>query len=604
MQLNRIREIVDARDISRYRFWKQTGLDRATAYRLYNDPSYIPSEPVLEKICKAYGLRTEDLLKEESDPIAAPIVTQTFSPQRAVGEEHLTLSELETWFWAAACAIRGAADAPRFMDFILPLVFYKRLCDVFEDEFAACVQEFGNEALALKIIEEDYTDALQSSREPIVRFYIPQDFLWDSFCDHPNQGLGEFVTNALRTVAHLNPALRGVLDIQDFNETTAGIRTLSDERLADLIQVLSRHRLGLKNIDPEVLGQAYEYLVWKFAEAQGKKGGEFYTPKEIGWLIAELIDPEPFTTIYDPACGSGGLLIKIRQLYEQRHPGEESKAPKLYGQDINQTTFAIAKMNMILHDYTDSFLAIGDTFHKPIFGTEKSGLKRFDYVVANPPWNMNNYDQSYYISDPWGRFPYGIPPKSSADWGWVQLVLASMNADSRAAIILPPGAVFRGSGSKSSNVEKDIRRAFIENDLIEGVILLPDRLFSGASIPAIILLLNRNKKPERRQQILLINASSYSKKERQKNILDAEGITTIAKVYHNWETRDKLSQIISLEEARAVDYNILPSKFVDISEKVQYRPLNEILADLSYIRTEKQKVNLKLENFLSKLGIK
>lgn len=604
MQLNRIREIVDARDISRYRFWKQTGLDRATAYRLYNDPTYIPSDSVLEKICKAYGLRTEDLLKEESEPIAAPVVTQTSSPQRAAAEEHLTLSELETWFWAAACAIRGAADAPRFMDFILPLVFYKRLCDVFEDEFAACVQEFGNEALALKIIEEDYTDALKSDRESIVRFYIPQDFLWDSFCEHPIKGLGEFVTNALRTVTRLNPALRGVLDIQDFNETTAGIRTLSDERLADLIQVLSRHRLGLKNIDPEVLGQAYEYLVWKFAEAQGKKGGEFYTPKEIGGLIAELIDPEPFTTIYDPACGSGGLLIKARQLYEQRHPGEESKAPKLYGQDINHTTFAIANMNMILHDYTDSFLAIGDTFHTPVFVTEKSGLKRFDYVIANPPWNMNNYDQSYYISDPWGRFPYGIPPKSSADWGWVQLVLASMSADSRAAIILPPGAVYRGSGNKSSNVEKNIRRGFIEDDLIEGVILLPANLFYSTSFPAIILLLNRNKRLERRQQILLVNASDFSKKKRQRDILASEDIKTIANIYHNWETRDKLSQIISLEEARAADYNILPSNFVDISEKLQYRPLKEILADLSDIRNEKEKINTKLKNILCELGIK
>lgn len=604
MQLNRIREIVDARDMSRYRFWKQTGLDRATAYRLYNDPTYIPSDPVLEKICKAYGLRTEDLLKEESEPIAAPVATQTASPQRAAAAEHLTLSELETWFWAAACAIRGAADAPRFMDFILPLVFYKRLCDVFEDEFADCVQEFGNEALALKIIEEDYTDALKSDRESIVRFYIPQDFLWDSFRDHPIKGLGEFVTNALRTVTHLNPALRGVLDIQYFNETTAGIRILSDERLADLIQVLSRHRLGLKNIDPEVLGQAYEYLVWKFAEAQGKKGGEFYTPKEIGRLIAELIDPEPFTTIYDPVCGSGGLLIKARQLYEQRHPDEESKAPKLYGQDINHATFAIAKMNMILHDYTDSFLAIGDTFQEPSFVTEKAGLKRFDYVVANPPWNMNNYDQSYYISDPWGRFPYGIPPKSSADWGWVQLVLASMNADSRAAIILPPGAVYRGSGNKSSNVEKNIRRGFIEDDLIEGVILLPANLFYSTSFPAIILLLNRNKKLDRRQQILLVNASNFSKKERQRDILEIENIKTIANIYHNWETRDNLSQIISLEEARAADYNILPSKFVDISEKVQYRRLNEILADLSDIRNEKEKINTKLENILRELGIK
>jgi type I restriction enzyme M protein len=192
--------------------------------------------------------------------------------------------------------------------------------------------------------------------------------------NHPANGkLGEFVTEALRATARLNPDLQGVLDVKDYNERQSGQRTLDDDRLGRLIEIISRHRLGLKNAEPDILGRAYEYLLRKFAEGQGQSAGEFYTPKEVGWLMAELIDPAPRTTIDDPACGSAGLLIKARLLFEQRHPKERGKAPRLYGQELNPTTFAMAKMNMFLHDYTDAFFAIGDTFRNPGFGTQATG---------------------------------------------------------------------------------------------------------------------------------------------------------------------------------------------------------------------------------------
>src|SRR5205823_11810096 len=199
-------------------------------------------------------------------------------------------------------------------------------------------------------------------RKPIVRFFIPDQYRWKAIRNHPADSyLGQFVTDAMREVARQNPDLQGVLDVKDYNERQSGERMLDDDRLAALIEVISRHRLGLRNTEPDIIGRAYEYLLRKFAEGQGQSAGEFYTPKEVGWLIAELINPEPYSTVYDPACGSGGLLIKARLVFEQRHPQERGKAPKLYGQELNPTTFAIAKMNMFLHDYTHSFFAVGDT---------------------------------------------------------------------------------------------------------------------------------------------------------------------------------------------------------------------------------------------------
>ena len=413
-------------------------------------------------------------------------------------EEHLDISALETWLWDAACAIRGATDAPKFKDFILPLVFFKRLSDVFEDEFAAHVEEYGDEELARSIIEADLAHALKTGSTPIIRFYIPGNYSWRAVRNHGADGrLGEFLTEALREISRLNPDLQGVLDIKDYNERQSGQRTLDDERLASLIEILSRHRLGLQNTEPDILGRAYEYLLRKFAEGQGQSAGEFYTPKEVGELIAELIDPQPFSTIYDPACGSGGLLIKARLLYERRHPEERSRSPRLWGQELNPVTFAMAKMNMFLHDYTDSSFAIGDTFRKPGFGPEGT-LLQFDYVVANPMWNQDNYDEAFYDNDSYNRFNFGIPPRSSADWGWVQHMFASLKEGGRAAVVLDTGAVSRGSGSRSANKEKAIRQALVEADGVEGVVLLPENLFYNTTAPGIILLLHKGK-PEERQ---------------------------------------------------------------------------------------------------------
>ena len=519
-------------------------------------------------------------------------------------EEHLDISTLETWLLDAANTIRGASDAPKFKDFILPLIFYKRLSDVFDDEFAKQVEVYGDEDSAREIIEADHTDALETDRDPIVRFYIPQKYSWEALRNHPADGhLGEFVTDAMREAARVNPRLEGVINVQDFNESQSGQRTLDEERLEALIEVLSRHRLGLQDTEPDILGRAYEYLLRKFAEGQGQSAGEFYTPKEVGWLMARFLNPEPYKTIYDPACGSGGLLIKPRLLFAQTHPEQKSQAPQIYGQELTPTTYAMAKMNAFLHDFIGADIQIGDTFRNPRFTEHNSSLQRFDYVVANPMWNQKEYDDAFYENDSWNRFSDGIAPSSSADWGWVQHILASLKDNGRAAIVLDTGAVSRGSGSKNTDRERDIRKKFVERDLIEGVVLLPENLFYNTTAPGIILLLNRNKSAERKEQILLINLSQYFEKGKPKNMLTDEGIDAATEVYQAWESREKLSNVITLEDAQKTDYNLSPSQFVDVGDKIEHRPVNEILADLTEARIAREKADKTLADVLARLGL-
>lgn len=519
-------------------------------------------------------------------------------------DEHLDIGALEQWLWDAACIIRGTTDAPKFKDFILPLVFYKRLSDVYDDEVDGLSAQFGDRATAIEVIAEDHADALRSGRPPIVRFYVPDDYSWQTIRNHGADGkLGEFVTEAMREVAKLNPDLQGVLDIKDFNERQAGERALGDDRLAALIEVISRHRLGLKNTEPDVLGRAYEYLLRKFAEGQGQSAGEFYTPKEVGWLMAELLDPRPLTTIHDPTCGSGGLLLKPRLRFEQRHPTQKGQAPRLYGQELNPTTFAMAKMNMFLHDFTDAVIAIGDTMRTPRFLAEGAGLQRFDYVIANPMWNQKHYGPEFYDSDTLDRFNAGQPPANTADWGWVQHMLAALHETGRAAIVLDTGAVSRGSGSKNNDKEKEIRAALVEADVLEGVVLLPENLFYNTNAPGIVLLLNRAKPVEHKGQFILINASQHFRKEKPKNVLTDKGIAAVAGAYQAWETRPKLSKVVTLAEVRKTDYNLSPSQFVEVGERATHRDLTDILADLRAARQERERADAALTEVVGKLGL-
>lgn len=516
---------------------------------------------------------------------------------------HLDAGTLESWLWQAACTIRGPLDAPKFKDYILPLVFLKRLSDVFADEMDRLGTEFGDREVAAGLVEEDHR---------LVTFYIPPIARWEEVRTR-TAGLGEYLTDATRAVARENGRLQGVIDMVDLNATAAGQRIIPDDHLAALIQVLSRHRLGKGDVEPDVLGRAYEYLLRKFAEGQGQSAGEFYTPPEVGRLMARLLAPEPGMTVYDPTCGSAGLLIKchlqLEETYgvgeEVRHLPEDVEPLHVFGQEINPATFAIARMNAVLHDMTAE-IALGDTMRRPAFTEDGTRLRRFDLVTANPMWNQD-FPLAGYEHDPYERFGLGIPPASSADWGWVQHMLASLEDTGRMAVVLDTGAVSRGSGNTGSNRERDIRKRFVEGDLttrgdlVEAVILLPENLFYNASAPGIVLIVNRRQRHP--GEILLINASQLFEKGRPKNSLPEESIGRIAAAYHGWRAEEGLSAVVTNEEAARNDYNLSPSRYVSVGKEEDVLPLEEAVVLLREAEEEREAADRELDRVLRELGL-
>lgn len=443
---------------------------------------------------------------------------------------------LESWIWDAACSIRGAKDAPKYKDYILPLIFAKRLCDVYDDEINRIAKEVGSRAKAFKLVQHD---------NKLVRFYLPlqpenpEDTVW-SVIRKLSDKIGQELTTHLRAIADENPRLKGIIDRVDFNATTHGVRDLADDRLSDLIEKISEKPLGLGDVEPDIIGRSYEYLIRKFAEGSVSSAGEFYTPKEVGMIMARIMEPEPGMEIYDPCCGSAGLLIKCALVLEEKMSlrSRNTYAPlKLYGQEYIPETWAMANMNMIIHDM-EGEIEIGDTFKNPKLRVGNR-LRTFDRVVTNPMWNQDWFTEQDYDADEWGYFPKGAGyPGRKADWGWVQIVLASLNEKGRAAIILDTGAASRGSGNAGANKEKDVRRWFVENDLIEGVIYLPDNLFYNTTAPGIILFLNKTKPDEQKGKVLLINGSKECAKGDPKNYIPDGSILNIANTFNEWREED------------------------------------------------------------------
>ncbi|MDD4016776.1 MAG: class I SAM-dependent DNA methyltransferase [Kiritimatiellae bacterium] len=510
------------------------------------------------------------------------------------------VKSLENWIWDAACSIRGAKDAAKFKDFILPLIFTKRLCDVYDDELNRIAKEVGSRAKAFKLVRHD---------KKLVRFYVPlqpadpEDAVW-SVIRKLSDKIGEGLTSHLRAIADENALLKGIIDRVDFNATTHGVRDLDDTRLSNLIERVSEKRLGLDDVEADIIGRSYEYLIRKFAEGGGQSAGEFYTPAEVGEIMARIMDPEPGMTCYDPTCGSAGLLIKCELFMEEkRYPvgasakGRKPAPLKLYGQESEPTTWAMANMNMIIHDM-EGLIEIGDTFRHPKF-RKGNRLQTFDRVVANPMWNQTEFAEKDYDADELGRFPKGAGfPGNKADWGWVQHILASLNETGRAAVVLDTGAASRGSGNANTNKEKEVRRWFVDHDLIEGVIYLPENLFYNTTAPGIILFLN--KANPHRGNIFLLNASAEFAKGDPKNYIPAEAVRRIAETFGTWHEVEKYSRIVTREEIAKNDYNISPSRYIHTGAGEEYRPLEEIVEELDALEAEARATDKALRKILEK----
>jgi type I restriction enzyme M protein len=510
-----------------------------------------------------------------------------------------TDKSLESWIWDAACSIRGAKDAPKFKDYILPLIFTKRLCDVFDDELNRIAKEVGSRAKAFKLVKHD---------KKLVRFYLPlqpakpDDSVWSVIRTLADK-IGEQLTTYLRAIADESALLKGIIDRVDFNATTHGVRDIEDSRLSNLIERISEKRLGLGDVEADIIGRSYEYLIRKFAEGSGQSAGEFYTPGEVGEIMALIMDPEPGMTCYDPTCGSAGLLIKCELALEEKikAAGKRKSAPlKLYGQESTATTWAMANMNMIIHDM-EGRIEIGDTFRNPKF-RKGNRLQTFDRAVANPMWKQTEFTEKDYDTDELDRFPKGAGfPGNKADWGWVQHILASLNEAGRAAIVLDTGAASRGSGNANTNKEKEVRRWFMEQDLIEGVIYLPENLFYNTTAPGIILFLNKAKAKERKGKLFLLNAATEFAKGDPKNYLPEDAITRIADTFRAWREVEKYSRIVNREEIVKNDFNISPSRYIHTGAADEYRPIAEIVEELEALEEETKGTDTALKEILARL---
>lgn len=502
----------------------------------------------------------------------------------------LDIKTLESWLWDACCKIRGPVDAPKYKDFILPLIFLKRLSDVYDEEIEKLAQEHGDKKTAEDLVEEDHS---------IVWFYISEKARWSEIFKQSTK-LGEYLTDAVRAIARENPKLQGVIDIRDFNETASGQRIISDDSLKALIDILNKHKLGLKDAEPDILGRAYEYLLRKFAEGSGQSAGEFYTPKEVAILMAKIVEPKEGEEIYDPCLGSGGLIIKTMLRFKEKY-GEDTKVKPLqfYGQEYLHGTYAMAKMNVFIHKM-EANVALGDSMNKPHFLTKEGALKKMDIVVANPMWNQDIFNQSTYENDAYNRFIYGYPPNSSADWGWIQHMFKSLNDKGRMAVVLDTGAVSRGSGNEGSSRERDIRKAFVENDFVEAVLLMPENLFYNTTSAGIILVINKEKK--HKDKVLLINTSKLFEKGRPKNFLPDNAIKQISEIYLNFEEEEGISKIASKEELVKNDYNLSPSRYVSTNGEDTTLPLDESVVLLKDAEEERAKADEKLKTVLQEMG--
>jgi type I restriction enzyme M protein len=513
---------------------------------------------------------------------------------------------MEQMLWDAACSIRGEKDASKFKDYLLPLLFLKRLSDVFDDEIERLADEYGDRAIAQEIAEDDHE---------LLRFYLPPESRWgvvsgrepyewpvdDQGRSNQPRDIGEHLTKAVRAVVRWNPSLSGVIDLVDFASERNGERDINPASLQVVVEDFSdpRYRLGLADVQPDFLGRAYEYLLRKFAEGSGQSAGEFFTPTEVGFLIAHLMRPRPGETCHDYACGSAGLLVKLQLTARELDP--TSRVPlKLCGQELQAESYAVANMNAIIHDM-DMEIARGDTMINPKFKTPAGQIATHDIVVANPMWNQP-FSPDLFANDPFDRFrTAGGATTGKGDWAWLQHTLACLNARGRAAVVLDTGAVTRGSGSRNEDKERNIRKWFVDHDLIDGVILLPDNLFYNTSAAAVIVVLTKRKPPARKDKIVLVNAGRRVRKGRPKNYIQDEDIPELSAAFYEGEPVDGEVAVITTEQAEQSDYNLSPSRWAGQADAVIHRPIKDILADLQRLDAEAHEIDASLARMLGNL---
>ena len=493
----------------------------------------------------------------------------------------ISLTELENYLARAADMLRGSVDQADFKAYIFPLMFFKRISDVYAEEFAQALAESGGDF--------DFAEFDENHR-----FVIPDGHSWEAVRER-TENIGAALQAAFREIENANPdTLYGVFGSASWTNK----EKLPDAKLADLVEHFSSKTLSNAAVSPDVFGNAYEYLIKRFADQSNKKAGEYYTPRSVVALLVNILDPQEGESIYDPASGTGGMLIEVIKHVEETGGNAKTLLGKLYGQEKVLTTSAIAKMNLLLHGIDDFNIAKGDTLREPAFFTG-SHLAQFDCVVANPPFSLKKWGQDQWTDDKWGRNKLGgVPPTGYADWAWVQHMITSATPDTgRIAVVLPQGALFR------QGAEARIRIHVLDSRKVEAVIGLGPNLFYGTGLAACILVLRNQRDEAQRDQVLFINGEKLYRRGRNQNTFEPEHAEAILAAYRDYEDVDNLAKVATIDEIKANNYNLSIPLYIQTDTGRDEVSLADALANLEAAYERAAQTRAELEDQLAKWGL-